>query len=689
LCAVSLLAVLLVAACSNSADDAPPTDGDAEIEPDDDSELLDEDGDAAEEDGEEEIADRDDDSEAEWEFDRDDYTIINGWILLDSDPEAVRATIETAADYGVNHVQLSHDLIMNIEDILGDGSEVLQRIETLNMGIALAHDYGMKAFIWAHEFSAAGPGVCYAPDDPVWEARSQAYRDGLARIPDVDGVVLMFGSAPNPPWFTICTCDWCAENYDLPAWESPPNEERIRILTEKVGGTIVNELGKTMLVRTFVHEPAEIGWHSQGLAAVQGVEFAGMHKGPVQDWQPYHPHDPCGGAIGPHPSVLEDDVAGEYYGLSTLPFCSPGYFRYRLKHLWDRNGIGAVIRVQRGSEHALGTPNEVNVYAISELLKDIHKPLESIWDEFIASFYGLNPGDEGQTIIEQVLKLTFPIRLKSHYVLGIWALEKGSDLPDGVVLDQFYDRGEMPKWDPDWQSIWDALDKPDRQTVIAVWQEGTEAVELAEQSLADAEPLADSLAPEQWTDLLRRLKHQKYAAEAWRAVKLFIWATRAAPLHADDPLPPAWAAWAHRELGAIRQAMIDDGLADASPAGPSRIAQFLSSTTPPAGATAAMPDPLKISPLALEQPASDRVVVRFRIDREARVTIDYGLEIPDYGQTVEAGVVPAGVEQTVELADLEPGKRYVCRARVELDGLTYLGGDYWIFTPEAGDEAAK
>ncbi len=204
---------------------------------------------------------------------------------------------------------------MNIEDLLGDSPEVQARVQVLNQAITLAHEHGMKAHIWAHEFSGTGLEVCYAPDSPVWEARARAYRAGLARIPDVDGMVLMFGSAPMPPWATACLCEWCMATGEENSIETPSQDERIRLITEHVGRVVVHEMGQELFVRTFVHEPAEVAWHSDGLASVQGLHFTGMHKGPVQDWQPYHPHHPCTGHIGPHPSILEEDVAGEYCGL--------------------------------------------------------------------------------------------------------------------------------------------------------------------------------------------------------------------------------------------------------------------------------------------------------------------------------------------------------------------------------------
>ena len=44
----------------------------------------------------------------------------------------------------------------------------------------------MKAYVWAHELSGTGMDVCYEPGGDVWTQRADAYRRGIAKIPEVD-----------------------------------------------------------------------------------------------------------------------------------------------------------------------------------------------------------------------------------------------------------------------------------------------------------------------------------------------------------------------------------------------------------------------------------------------------------------------------------------------------------------------
>lgn len=617
-----------------------------------------------------------------WVFDPADYDPVHGWILLDANPDAVKASIELAAAYGVNQIQLSHDLIMNVEDVLGEGAAIQARVETLNMGIELAHQKGMKAFIWTHEFSDVGFEVCYAPEDPVWEQRAEAYRTAFELLPNLDGVVLMFGSAPAPPWFSLCMCDWCLDNYEGLPLLIPPPAERLRLVTEHLGQVIVNEAGKELLVRTFVHEPAEIAWHNDGLAGVKGLSFTGMHKGPVQDWQPYNPHHPSIGNVGSRPSIIELDLAGEYFGLAVLPWCAPGYYWYRLNYLWEHQGIGAVARIQRGAHTAIGTPNQINLLAVRRLIEDREASLGAIWDEFILDFYGVAPGASGHDQLQQTLADTFPIRRKSHYALGIWALEKSSDFPDSLALGEFNGRGKMPKWDPDWQEVWDKLDVPDRTTVLWLWQEGGEAVELAAEALANFDEASASLDADAAADLQQRLTHQWLAARAWRAMDLFIWSHRVKTSETvifDER--DAWRAWARNELAQVKVKMEEAGLAGIGVASPARIQQFLDGT-PGVEAEPLEPAGLRFSVLRLARGEGNTWVASFSTNEPAQVAVDYGLEIPDYGFSTTIFSPGKGAEVTVTLPDLQPDHRYVVRLRAAWDGTEYLGGDWWLFTRE-------
>ena len=353
-----------------------------------------------------------------------------------------------------------------------------------------------------------------------------------------------------------------------------------------------------------------------------------------------------------------------------------------MDYLWEHKGIGVVSRVQRGSDHALHTPNEVNLWAVKRLVEDINTPLTTIWNEFIESFYGVSLGDPGQAVLKEILEDTFPIRRKSHYVLGIWALEKSSDFPDAPVLDQFNDRGKMPKWDPDWQGVWDSLDEPNEQTLRLIWQEGTESVVMSEQSLAKLLQLETVLDAEQFQDLQRRLTHQTLAARAWRGIDIILFARRAKAPGVSTELFDAWILWGRQELTEVITEMNAAGLSGVSVASPERLTTFLNSVggplqgVDPVGAPA---QPL-FSPVIVVAGTDTSTTVEFSTDFTTPITLEYGVEIPDYGQIVELGVLAPGSTKSVELTGLIPDTRYVVRLKTQWEGMTLTSGDFWVYT---------
>ena len=613
---------------------------------------------------------------------------IRGFILLDPDDAAVEASIEAAARFGVGQIQLSHDLIMDLDEIVGDGSEVEARVARLNRAISLAHGRAMKVFVWHHEFPAGVIPVCYGPEGDIWRQREAVWRTALGRIPDVDGVVLMFGSAGTPPWFTICDCEWCWDRWGQ-EFDSPPQAERLRLVTERMGRVVVREMGKELIARVFVHEPEENAWHREGFGAVRCLPMVSMHKDSVNDWQPYNPFDPTMPVSDRVPGLMETDAAGEYFGQSVLPFAAPGYFRWRLAQAAERGGIGWAARIERGTRHALGTPNEVNLWALKMFSEDPATSLEAVWDQAFRSLYGIPPGSEASRVLQGILETTLPIRLKSHYALGIWALEKGSDIPSRPEFGEFFNRGDMRKWDPDWTGVWESLDRPDRRTVIRLWQEGTEAVVLAREALqAFLDRRGDlegaGMGAGDLRDLERRLRHQAHGAVAWRAVDLFLWSARALGRGVADPDLPAFEAFAVQELRQVADGMEADGLGDVVLVSPDRVRRFADAAAQgvPGGVEPRAPPGPWISPLRVVEARPTGATLAFTVQAAGDATIQWGTEMPDFeGPELALGLLEAGSDHRVDLEGLPPGSRVVARLRLVTAEGEFLGGETWVFTP--------
>jgi hypothetical protein len=347
------------------------------------------------------------------------------------------------------------------------------------------------------------------------------------------------------------------------------------------------------------------------------------------------------------------------------------------------------VRIERGADSALGTPNEINLLAVSALLADPQRKVASIWDQFLSESYDLDPGTKEQATLARVLRDTFEIRLKSHYVLGVWALEKSSNFPRSLRLARFYAEGRTPRWDRAWNRIWSRLDRPDEETVLWVWQEASEAVELAVVSLARLATLEGRLAPDPYQDLRRRLVHQELAARAWRAMKLFIWARRAIDVAGPGGRTDAstlrlasWGRWAFDELQRI-EAEMERAELGVTVGSPEQIRGFLARTAwavPDASPT--RPDPLGFSPVETRALTPTSARLAFSTNRAARVQLRFGRQAPNLDKSLDLGDGKGGEVRELVLSSLAPGQRYLVQLLSRQAGLEIRSGYHWLYTPE-------
>ena len=76
---------------------------------------------------------------------------IRGWDLERFDPAYVTEMIGRAHQAGMNTITLSHEIVMNAEEILLDW----HRYKHLQRFCDEAHRYGMKTYLWNHQVNNA------------------------------------------------------------------------------------------------------------------------------------------------------------------------------------------------------------------------------------------------------------------------------------------------------------------------------------------------------------------------------------------------------------------------------------------------------------------------------------------------------------------------------------------------------
>lgn len=125
---------------------------------------------------------------------------IRGWNILSHHVENALEVINASKDYDINHLELSHHLIMDLKHVRTDWRQT-----STNLLIDSAHHAGIEnVFVWDRAFYH----LDYYParflvdsvndrrlnlDDPAfWAWFKEDYRDMFSLIPKVDGIVFTF-----------------------------------------------------------------------------------------------------------------------------------------------------------------------------------------------------------------------------------------------------------------------------------------------------------------------------------------------------------------------------------------------------------------------------------------------------------------------------------------------------------------
>lgn len=317
-------------------------------------------------------------------------SMIRGWQFHLYDIPYLRRAIAVAAEHKVNHIQLTHDIVMYLKHINNNPTRERQ----VNDLVDQAHRRGMEAFVMIHTIS-------YLPsrfltghranlDDPrFWTYEREQYQTVFRKCPNIDGIALSFGDA----------CHYHIYNDNQVSSAMTPSERLLQYI--ETVWEVCDSLGKTLYVRDWAGSGATV---EAIMRAPAGVRV--MTKSDIGDWQQTDPHNPLLGAFGDRHQIVEMDLCGEYLGRSWVHWGAPEYVAYRLRHALSRGVKGAVGRVDAfdlghhlealpygvpssvGGTHALGTPNDVNIFAFCRLLENPDADPEGLWQEWAAARFG-------------------------------------------------------------------------------------------------------------------------------------------------------------------------------------------------------------------------------------------------------------------------------------------------------------
>jgi len=436
-----------------------------------------------------------------------------GWQLFSADRKGVMKNLELAKQHGVTEIRLSHGIIINIDTINNNAD----RAELINEICNFCDENNMQTYVWAKELNI-GEAKMTQDLDPkgggkkMWDERKEAYDKAFKTCPKLDGIVLQFGSCPTEIW-NVLPVTW----YNLTTMPA----DRLVLAINQVQ-EICEKYNKKIDIRTFNHSPLEQSHMVKTLKKVNG--YRAMVKEVPQDWQLYYPFNNIIGDSGKNDCTVEFDLSAEYWGKNKIPFIMTDYLSWRMREFSKRGISGVVIRIER-SGNVLDSINKLNVYSMTRLVNDADTDPDIIMDDWLLKEYNIQPGTPENKKLKYIYRLSFDICRKMFYVLNQWVLEKSSSIPSSVRSKCLIGKN-TPQWDIQYRQDWLKLCFPNETTLNRIWQEKTEAVELAEKALKKLNGLEQALPEKEYKNLKKGFEDLLYYTKVWRSVTDAVFRTK-------------------------------------------------------------------------------------------------------------------------------------------------------------------
>lgn len=335
---------------------------------------------------------------------------IHGWNILSDHVENGYEVIAAAKEYGINHLQLSHHLLMDLRHVRDK-----DRLEPTLMLLDSAKKAGIEdVFVWDRVFYRDG----YYPNrflvDSVddrridldnlefWEWFKDDYRDMFSYIPDVGGIILTF----------IETGMHVDHQYS----STLNSSQKLAMAVDTIANLVINELGKKVYIRTFEHNMYDLEVILGSLKYIQHPDLVVMVKETPHDFFNFHPVQTYIEDLK-YPVIIEFDAAHEYNGHGIIANTFTQLILDRWKYYMQQNNVvGYVARTDRyGTTKIINRPSEVLLYALE---RSIENPTITE-DEVNKSFISKRYGEETVPYINEAFKKAILINNASFYTLGV------------------------------------------------------------------------------------------------------------------------------------------------------------------------------------------------------------------------------------------------------------------------------
>ena len=427
--------------------------------------------------------------------------MIRGWDLERFDPDYVIQRIREAKDYGINTISLSHEIVMNAEEILYDW----HRYKHLRRFCDEAHKYDMKVYLWNHQINnppeelvirdpKTGDLLLDFDNPKLWDWLFVRYQRVVDRVPNMDGIILSLTESewqihrgPYDPY-------WFRKSRRVKSEMSP--DQRMA----KVIRTIYESLatrGKRLIVRDFFRTPTEMNYFVKAMENVPEEVWV-LTKCVPNDWQYKYPPHPLLGKFKSRKQIMELDLYNEIGGNLNTIFLAPEYYKKQIQMARDLGLAGVIARLDDGFHTNKGTAKEFNVFVYNRLIHDPDADIEPMWMEFFLPYYG---NEKAAKVAIKCLKRTFDMVCANAYTLGFWT---GSCAPPLSYTDSHLEHHSTAIWsdDPKYAEIDRLLKEGGPEAIKRTVAEKKMAEALAAKSLKELEAAKEHFDPEKYLEIV-------------------------------------------------------------------------------------------------------------------------------------------------------------------------------------------
>ena len=333
---------------------------------------------------------------------------VRGWNILTSDLEQGLETIEASKNYDINHLQISHQVIMDLKDV-----RIPQRLENAKRLISAAQEVGIDEItVWDHALYdleyypqrfRTGPDSTLNLDNPeFWEWFKNDYREMLTMIPGINGIILTF-------------IETGARSEDQYSEENPDASAKLARVINNLADVVAGEYNMSLYLRTFAYTPDEYEVITGCFDHLRHDDLKIMIKETPHDFFLTHPNNPLAGTID-MPTIIEFDCGNEYNGQGIILNTWPDHILARARDLLNRpNVIGYVARTDRyGKTGVVNQPAEIQLTALNAYVNDTTTTGNDVYQQFISNKYG----PELIELIQPIFERSKDIITSSLYTLG-------------------------------------------------------------------------------------------------------------------------------------------------------------------------------------------------------------------------------------------------------------------------------